>query len=78
MILDIMTAQKVMKMKTIINLTLDDIKTAIREYLAKNDSKYDDAVIKFTIKEVYQPNSLTGYYYPELQGATISVDAKEN
>ena len=67
-----------MKMKTIINLTVDDIKTAIREYLAKKDSRYDNAAIKFIIKEVYQPNSLTGYYYPELQGATISVDAKEN
>ena len=61
-----------------IHLTSNDIKTAIREYLAKNDSRYDNAAIKFIIKEVYQPNSLTGYYYPELHGATISVDAKEN
>ena len=64
--------------RTHITLTPDDIKTAIREYLAKNDSKYDNVNIRFLIKEVYQPNSLTGYYYPELQGAEISVDSNES
>ena len=78
MILDIMTVQKVMKMKSI-NLTIDDIEKAIERYIDEEIIEVSNGCdIKFIIKEVYQPNTLTGYYYPELQGATISVNTKEN
>jgi len=65
--------------RTHITLTPDDIKKAIERYIDEEIIEVSNGCdIKFIIKEVYQPNSLTGYYYPELQGATISVNTKEN
>jgi hypothetical protein len=73
-----MTVQKVIKMKSI-DLTIDDIKKAIERYIDEEIIEIPNGCdIKFIIKEVYQPNSLTGYYYPELQSATVSVNTKEN
>jgi hypothetical protein len=69
------------------SLTIEEIKTAIIQYVVENkkistrsevstmENKYD---IRFVVEDTYQKDSLTGYYYPELQGATISVNTKEN
>jgi len=64
--------------RTHITLTPDDIRKAIERYLTEVGIEAPNCDIKFIIKEVYQSNSLTGYYYPELHGATISIDTKEN
>ena len=61
------------------NLTTEDIEKAIERYI--NDELVEvpnGCTIKFIIEETYQKDSLTGYYKPELKGATISFDAKEN
>lgn len=73
MILDIMTVQKVMKMKAI-NLTIDDIKKAIERYVDEQITESPNGFnVKFIIKDTYQPQSLTGYYKPELIGAEVEV-----
>jgi len=65
--------------RTHITLTPDDIRKAIERYV--NDELVEvpnGCTIKFIVEETYQKDSLTGYYYPELHGATISIDTKEN
>jgi hypothetical protein len=60
--------------RTHITLTPDDIEKAIERYI---DSEIIEAPngldIKFMIHEVYQKESLTGYYKPEFVGAEVMV-----
>ena len=60
--------------RTHITLTLDDIEKAIERYI---DSEIIEAPngldIKFMVHEVYQKESLTGYYKPEFIGAEVVV-----
>lgn len=60
--------------KTHITLTLDDIEKAIERYI---DSEIIEAPngldIKFMVHEVYQKESLTGYYKPEFVGAEVII-----
>jgi hypothetical protein len=60
--------------RTHITLTLDDIEKAIERYI---DSEIIEAPngldIKFMVHEVYQKESLTGYYKPEFVGAEVMV-----
>jgi len=60
--------------RTHITLTPDDIEKAIERYI---DSEIIEAPngldIKFMVYEVYQKDSLTGYYKPEFVGAEVIV-----
>jgi len=60
--------------RTHITLTPDDIEKAIERYI---DSEIIEAPngldIKFMVHEVYQKESLTGYYKPEFVGAEVMV-----
>jgi hypothetical protein len=60
--------------RTHITLTLDDIEKAIERYI---DSEIIEAPngldIKFMVHEVYQKESLTGYYKPEFVGAEVTI-----
>ena len=64
------------------NLTTEEIKTAIVQYIIENkkisssselsimEDKYD---IRFIVEDTYQKDSLTGYYKPEFKGVEITV-----
>jgi hypothetical protein len=60
--------------KTHITLTLDDIEKAIERYI---DSEIIEAPngldIKFIVHDVYQKDSLTGYYKSEFVGAEVTI-----
>ena len=60
--------------RTHITLTLDDIEKAIERYI---DSEIIEAPngldIKFMVHDVYQKDSLTGYYRPEFVGAEVTI-----
>jgi len=60
--------------KTHITLTPDDIEKAITSYI---DSEIIEAPngldVKFIVHDVYQKDSLTGYYKPEFVGAEVTV-----
>lgn len=60
--------------RTHITLTPDDIEKAIERYI---DSEIIEAPngldIKFIVHDVYQKDSLTGYYRPEFVGAEVTI-----
>jgi len=60
--------------KTHITLTLDDIEKAIERYINSEIIEAPNGLdIKFMVHEVYQKESLTGYYKPEFVGAEVMV-----
>lgn len=59
--------------RTHITLTPDDIKKAIERYLAEVGFEVPNCDIKFMVHDVYQKDSLTGYYKSEFVGAEIRV-----
>jgi hypothetical protein len=56
-----------------ITLTPDDIREAIERYLTEVGVEAPNSDIKFIVHDVYQKDSLTGYYKPEFVGAEITV-----
>jgi hypothetical protein len=62
--------------RTHITLTPDDIRQAIIKYLI-NEGVTDIFGItydtKFMVHDVYQKDSLTGYYKPEFVGAEVTI-----
>jgi hypothetical protein len=56
-----------------ITLTPDDIRRAIERYLTEVGIEAPNSDIKFIVHEVYQKDSMTGYYKPEFVGAEITV-----
>jgi len=58
------------------NLSKEEISMAIIHYLSKytdiqNMESYN---IKFIVEDVYQKDSLTGYYRPEFKGVEVSIN----
>ncbi len=63
-----------MKIRTHITLTPDDIEKAIERYVSSDIIEATNGLdIKFIVHDVYQKDSLTGYYKPEFVGAEITV-----
>ena len=56
-----------------ITLTPDNIREAIERYLTEVGIKAPNCDIKFVVHDVYQKDSLTGYYKSEFKGAEITV-----
>ena len=62
--------------KTHITLTPDDIREAIIKYLiieGVTDIAGVDYNTQFIVHDIYQKDSLTGYYKPEFVGAEVTV-----
>jgi len=59
--------------RTHITLTPDDIEKAIERYLTEVGIKVPNCDVKFIVHDVYQKDSLTGYYKSEFVGAEITV-----
>jgi hypothetical protein len=60
--------------RTHITLTPDDVSKAIERYI--NDeivSSENGCDIKFIVHDIYQKDSLTGYYKSEFVGAEVTV-----
>ena len=67
------------------NLTKEEIQTAIIRYIAEKKNtilntekqygktKVEKYSIRFIIEDIYQKDSLTGYYKPEFVGAEVIV-----
>jgi hypothetical protein len=56
-----------------ITLTPDDIRRAIERYLTEVGIEAPNSDIKFIVHDVYQKDSLTGYYKSEFVGAEVIV-----
>jgi hypothetical protein len=59
--------------RTHITLTPDDIEKAIERYLTEVGIEAPNCEIKFMVHDVYQKDSLTGYYKPEFVGAEVTI-----
>lgn len=60
--------------RTHITLTLDDIEKAIERYIDSEIMEAPNGLdVKFIVHDVYQKDSLTGYYKSEFVGAEITV-----
>lgn len=60
--------------RTHITLTPDDIEKAIERYISSDIIEAANGLdIKFIVHDVYQKDSLTGYYKSEFVGAEITV-----
>ena len=59
--------------KTHITLTHDDIEKAIERYLSEVVEAPNGLDVKFIVHDVYQAQSLTGYYKHEFMGAEVTV-----
>jgi hypothetical protein len=60
--------------KTHITLTPDDIEKAVERYIDSEIIEVPHGLdIKFIVHDVYQKDSLTGYYKPEFVGAEVTI-----
>jgi len=60
--------------RTHITLTPDDIGKAIERYIDSEIIKAPNGLdVKFMVHDVYQKDSLTGYYKPEFVGAEVVI-----
>jgi hypothetical protein len=60
--------------RTHITLTPDDIEKAIERYIDSEIMEAPNGLdVKFIVHDVYQKDSLTGYYKPEFVGAEVTV-----
>jgi hypothetical protein len=59
--------------RTHITLTPEDIREAIERYLTEVGVEDPNCDIKFIVHDVYQKDSMTGYYKPEFVGAEVTV-----
>lgn len=60
--------------KTHITLTPDDIEKAIERYLDSEIIEVPNGLdVKFIVHDVYQKDSLTGYYKHEFVGAEVTI-----
>jgi hypothetical protein len=60
--------------RTHITLTPDDIEKAIEKYISSDIIEAPNGLdIKFIVHDVYQKDSMTGYYKPEFVGAELTI-----
>ena len=60
--------------RTHITLTPDDIEKAIERYIDSDIMEVPNGLdVKFIVHDVYQKDSLTGYYKSEFAGAEVIV-----
>jgi hypothetical protein len=60
--------------RTHITLTPDDIEKAIERYIDSEIMEAPNGLdVKFIVHDVYQKDSLTGYYKSEFAGAEVTV-----
>ena len=60
--------------RTHITLTPDDIEKAIERYIDSEIMEAPNGLdVKFIVHDVYQKDSLTGYYRSEFVGAEVTV-----